>query len=246
VCDPTTLADINTIARSLGVAGWDVTLIGDGAGHDWSKPAGWACILIDRHAVPNSTDAAQDARKLFMGGMNFATCEIAELMPYIQGMLWYDRYYGKTRRTEQQKGCLDVLIITDRQSIAQQGVALQSGRDRVSDICRRQPLWATMIQLEMHGYRFIWVWKKRDKIALNSIADRMADAAKCAAANALAIAHAHVRDDVPEGASEEDLIYHYNSAAFPKISDVNSVLRRRYSKKTGFGRPGFDPGSAPV
>lgn len=231
--DPGTLADIDSIAKGLGVGGWDVALVGDGAGRGWDKPGGWSCILIDRHGgEPVEGGPTPDARKLFSGGMNFTTVDIAELMPYVQAMLWYDRYYGKARRKQRGKDHLSVLIITDRESIAGQGLAVSTGRARIAEICRRQPLWSVIAQFERQGYRFTWAHKGRNEIALNSVADRMADAAKHAAANALAQANAHVREDLPDAPSEEDLIYLFNTAAFGPVDGATPVRRRKYDKTT--------------
>lgn len=236
--DNGTIADIHSIAQDLGAASWDVALIGDGAGRGWDKPCGWSCILIDRHGGATTAGAPSDARKLFSGGMNLGTVDIAELMPYVQAMTWYDRYHGKARRAQVDKDLLDILIITDRKSIAQQAANLQASRNRVDDICRKLPLWAAMLHFERRGYTFRWVWKERGKIALNSLADRMADTAKHAAANALAEGLAHVRADLPDPCSEEQLIYRFNAAAFANANDVKPIIRRRCRTNRRSDEPG--------
>jgi hypothetical protein len=225
--DRGTLADIHDIALGLGAGDWDVALIGDGAGRGWDLPCGWSCVLIDRHG--GEAAAGTDARKLFSGGMNFGTVDIAELMPYVQAMAWYDRHHGKARRAETGKDLLSVLIVTDRKSITQQALALQAGRERAAEICRKLPLWAAMMHFERRGYSFRWAWQERGRIALNSLADRMADVAKHAAANALAAGTAHIRTDLPESPSEEQLIYLFNAAAFPDGNDAKLIRRRRYA-----------------
>jgi hypothetical protein len=241
-----TLEDIDSIARRLGAGRWDVALVGDGAGRGWSKPAGWACILIDRHGGGVAADGTVlDARKLFSGGVNLGTCNIAELMPYVHPMLWYDRYLGRSRRDQLRKEVLDVLVITDNKTIVAQGGAIQEGRDRVSEVCRKQPTWAIMFQFERIGYRFTWAWQERNKVALNAVADRMADAAKHAAANALSQAVAHIRTDLPDSPSEEELIYMFNHAAFDTPIGARPRRRKKYGKPTRSDEAGFDPVDTP-
>jgi ribonuclease HI len=220
--------DIAVIAAQLGVEDWDVALVGDGAGISWDRPAGWACVLIDRHGL--GEPAGDDRRKLFTGGMNYGTIGIAELMAYIHALLWYERYHGRDRRLLLKKPLLDVLIITDRQGLADQAVALSSGSTRASTICKRCPLWAVMLQLARAGYRFTWRWQPRRALMLNSLADRMADAAKHAGANALVQALEHVRGHEFDP-SDEELIYLFNRQASILMQDVSPPRRKRYNKR---------------
>jgi ribonuclease HI len=223
------MIDIAVFAEQAGVPEWDVALVGDGSGRDYGMPGGWGCTLIDRHAA-NGT--APDARAAFSGGMNRTTADIAELMPYIHAMGWHHHHHGRARRLALGKPVLDVIVITDRTSLVTRGNSIQDGRERVSKVCLKQPLWATIVEFEKHGYRFHWRWVRRETLALHNLADVMSYSARHAAANAMAIALAHVdRDRV----SDEEMIYLLNSEysrwamESSGIDILKHMRRRRYA-----------------
>ena len=133
---------------------WDIAIFGDGSGVGWDNPIGWSCALVDR-------------RKSFcktLGGMwSNGTIGIAELIPYIQAIYWYNCNVGyqliKDGRTP-----LVIRIISDSKSTVDQG----------NDPSQRKallPLWCAFESLCDSHYISTFHFMKRDELSLNRLAD---------------------------------------------------------------------------
>jgi hypothetical protein len=158
------LPDVEVLQAVLARAGidtFDLLLAGDGSGTGWGDHCGWACTLID---------GLTRGRKLFYGGMNAASVNMAELMPYYQAICWFEHTYGRARR--KQYPLLQTHIITDSQVIATWGT-------QAADLSRPLPSTGIMYlaglrELARMGYQLHYHWLPRATSQLNQIADLVA------------------------------------------------------------------------
>jgi hypothetical protein len=113
--------------------------------------------------------------------MDCGSVNIAESMPYVQALTWYDQHHGKMLLKE--LGMLNVHILTDSQVVAQWGTrAMQSH----SELPRKQlGLFAAMREYRRLGYQCQFHWAPRMTTELNWAADLMAGLARREVINAL-------------------------------------------------------------
>ena len=64
-------------------------IVADGSGCRWDIGAGWGGVVIDRHTR---------GRKLLSGGWSTGTISIAEIMPFLEGLAWYNDNAAKAAR----------------------------------------------------------------------------------------------------------------------------------------------------
>lgn len=165
------MASLEEVLLQLGIANWDVLLVGDGSGTTLERGSGWASILIDHHT---------GLRKCFWGGMSTGTVNLAELMPYLQGLTWYSRTHGPARlhdlrvRHRRPESCLQVHIVSDSEIVVHQG----QGKVRRK---ANYELWAAMDAVAALGYMIHWHWVGRDRLALNMVTDHLSRLARQAA-----------------------------------------------------------------
>jgi hypothetical protein len=146
---------------------WDVLIVGDGAGCWWDKVCGWGCTLIDRHL----------GRRAFYGGLSSGSIAIAELMPAVHAMLWYDEFHGKASRKRLGRPTLNVHVITDSETTYNHAAVLTERGKRAADLRRERPLWNVLLQLERAGYLFQFHWIPRQSMGLNILGDKVAGVA---------------------------------------------------------------------
>lgn len=156
------LQTLAEIAQNLGIANWDLLLVGDGSGSGWAQGCGWATTLVD-----NQTRE----RWQFVGGMNMGSINLAELMPYLHALTWYHANVGKQRIASIGRP-LVVHIITDSQVIAAQGQQAAELSQSLPKVQEAQ--WAAMRQLAHMGYLLHYHWIERCTTALNWAADLLA------------------------------------------------------------------------
>lgn len=118
------------------IVDWDVLLVGDGSGYSWNIGCGWAGALIDRQTM---------SRKLLWGGWSAGTIMIAELMPYIHALAWYESAIAKARRAHLRRGVLKVHVICDNKTIVDQGNHLVDRRKML-------PWWSCWAAYLRNGY----------------------------------------------------------------------------------------------
>jgi len=145
----------------LRISQWDLALIGDGSGSSWMHGCGWAGVLIDRFTK---------GRRLFYGGMNVGSINLAELMPYMHALSWYHENFGRDRLKRADHGVLHVHIITDSQVICQHGSKINAGQNPSSN----RSAWACMAQFIKEGYILHYHHIPRCTVALNVVADKVA------------------------------------------------------------------------
>jgi hypothetical protein len=150
-----------TLAK-LHIETWDTLMFGDGSGCGWNIGIGWACILIDRHAMQ---------AKPFWGGCNAGTVTLAELFPYLHALSWYTdkKGPGHRRRKElvQQAGrCMEIHIITDSRVTAQNGMNQNSRKSHIG-------WWAALDTYRAQGYNITFHHMTRNSTNLNILADAL-------------------------------------------------------------------------
>jgi hypothetical protein len=130
-------------------------IIGDGSGSGAEDPCGWACALID---------SQKGFRKLFYGAMNVGSITVAEIMPYLQSVIWYSKEHGKNR-VQELKRQLHVHIVTDNKAVADVG----NQRNR-----KMHPeLFAVLNVLEQKGYIFHFHHQPRYALDLTVLMDEV-------------------------------------------------------------------------
>ena len=152
---------LQAILDKAGITQWDLLLVGDGSGNKWHAANGWCCVLLDRLAR---------GRRLHYGAMDAGSINLAEGMPYLQALNWYDNNGGKQRLRDQ--GTLNVHVITDSQVIAGWGTA--AATLGVALPRNNAVIWAGMRELGRLGYRMHYHWCNRATSGLNNVADLIA------------------------------------------------------------------------
>ena len=149
------------VMEKLGSPKWDVLLVGDGSGSGWNGAAGWACTLVD-----NMTQG----RRFFYGAMECGSVNLAESMPYLQALAWYDAHHGKANL--KQLGLIRVHILTDSRTIATWG---NRAAGPEATVPRAQLVfWAGIKELRRQGYQMTFHWAPRMTTGMNWTSDLMA------------------------------------------------------------------------
>ena len=150
------------LIHQLGSPKWDLLIVGDGSGSGWDGAAGWAATLVENRQVP--------LRRFFYGGCDSGSVNLAESMPYLQSLTWYDTYHGKERL--RKTGLLNVHIVTDSQTVAKWGTNAMSAH---AELPRKMlALWSGMRELRRLGYNCQFHWLPRQTTELNWVADLIA------------------------------------------------------------------------
>lgn len=142
---------------------WDYLLIGDGSGSSWGYKIGWACMSIEKRGY---------ARKLWLGGANDGTVNIAEGLAYLQPLMWI---YQLTRETPSEQSFYTVRIITDSQYLA------RASQQAAKPSPTNAPLFACFNQFPRWGIMLHWHWAERNTTDLSEFVDAMSKHARRAA-----------------------------------------------------------------
>lgn len=157
---------LQTLER-LGIAHWDVVIVGDGSGTGWNTGCGWGAILVER---------LTRARRTFFGGMNAGSVNMAEIMPVFHALSWYHEQHGSDR-LKRANGKLTVHVLSDSQVTTTNGnEMLQNGRMPKHHIA----VWAGIRQFVVEGYDIKFRWLPRETIALHWLTDALAGNARIA------------------------------------------------------------------
>jgi len=135
--------------------------VGDGSGTGWDDYCGWGATLIERLTM---------CRKRFYGGMNVGSVNVAELIPYVQALLWFHTKFGEDR-LKRSKGFLTTVVLSDSKYVCDTARKVVRGH-RLPEA--QMGLWAAIQAYSRCGYDFTWCWIPRETLALNWAADRMA------------------------------------------------------------------------
>lgn len=150
----------------IGNPKWDLLLVGDGSGSGWDGCAGWSTVLV--------TNEAAQQRRVFYGACNSGSVNLAETMPYLQAMTWYDTHYGRDRLKQLTQ--LHVHVLSDSQTIVNWGNKAVASPDTVPR--KMLALWAGVQALSQLGYMFRFHWAPRQTTELNWAADLIAGLAR--------------------------------------------------------------------
>lgn len=157
--DPLTVASLTEVLAELGVRDqdWDLVIIGDGSGSDKTRACGWSSVLIDRRR--------RIKRKVFSGAFSLGSVSIAELMPTLQTLLWFEENHGERTRKDLGRA-VRVHVITDSRITASQG------NHSVARRCNNH-LWFLLDTLIASGYVLAWHWLGRDRTGLSILTDHL-------------------------------------------------------------------------
>jgi hypothetical protein len=141
-------------------------LIGDGSGSDWSQGAGAGVVVIDRDSM--------QPKALWLGA-SAGTVTLAEMMPYIWGMVWYTSKDGPGKRRRKAASDagrqLAIHAVTDSTTVATVGGRPDSRKTH-------KELWTVMDAFARTGYPVQWHHVKRDIINLNILVDQLSRRAR--------------------------------------------------------------------
>lgn len=154
--DPKTLEEVLAANK---ISQWDLLLVGDGSGSTWQREAGWSCISIEKTTY---------RRRLWFGAMNAGTVNFAEIMAYLQPLVWYVEQELEIRKKTKKVQVRNVHIITDSSYVRSRGDANQgivTGKNG--------PLWEVFKRFAGQGIIIHWHWNRRDELALNHHADEV-------------------------------------------------------------------------
>lgn len=159
------------VAEVQGPEDWDVLLYGDGSGSVWSRPIGWAAVLICKH---------NGLIHVEYGAASTGTVYVAELMPYVMALSWYKDNVAAELPSVSQK----VVIVTDNIGLAHTGAKLAAGKIHLDAIEQHTALWAGLDYLSRdgleisyhhacretyHGNRLADVWSKQARFAIEKV-----------------------------------------------------------------------------
>lgn len=148
-----TLSDIRKLCK---IEEWDYILIGDGSGTSWSEHCGWASILIEEGTF---------AREHFYGSFSGGTNIVAEMMAYVQPLMWLaarkDRRLGPDGSTQ-------IHVITDCEYVK------NAGNKKLQRQSNTQ-LWHMIDVFRRSGMRVIFHWIPRDTIDANKYSHHLAN-----------------------------------------------------------------------
>lgn len=152
---------LQAVLDHFKITDWDVLMVGDGSGYNWNIGCGWAGVLIDRHTM---------GRKLYGGAWSAGTIMIAEIMPYIQGLAWYDSVHAEERRAQLRRQVLNVHVICDNKTVVDQGNGV-IGRKKML------PWWACWGNYLRTGYtakfHFVPGHDEGNQVGLNVLCDHV-------------------------------------------------------------------------
>lgn len=134
---------------------WEYAIVGDGSGVGWDMGCGWASTLVRR--VP-----AQ--RWPFRGGMDPGTISLAEIMAFLQPLL----FMASTMKPSQFQR---VHIFSDSQYVVNIGKGTRAPKSHAI-------LWRQLAGIRGLGFEIDFHWIPRDCIDLNKFADAIAGEAR--------------------------------------------------------------------
>lgn len=135
---------MTNLFRMHGVSRWDLMLIGDGSGSGATFPCGWAVTIIDR---------TTGTRTMLVGGQNMGSITLAEMLPYLLALQYFDVHMRGVIHAGGDRGRPDLVthIFTDSQHVAMAG----QGKHARS---KYAALWAGMDHFDKNGYKLNWHW----------------------------------------------------------------------------------------
>lgn len=182
--------DLDALLARMGIEKYDLLLVGDGSGSTWERHCGWGCVSIERDTM---------ARRVWHGAMNHGTVNFAELMAYLQPLVWYVQREMKRRKEGKSVVMRQVHILTDSSYASNlQG----SPPDRRAG--HNVVLWQVFRQFTSQGVQIHWHWIPRESVELNRLTDAISKKARI---------HLESKDLVTESLERFSLnsIYEFNA-----------------------------------
>jgi len=142
---------------------WDLLIIGDGSGSNWTRESGWASVSIERATLE---------RRVWLGAMNRGTVNFAEMMAYLQPLNWYASAELTKRKKSGNVRFRKVHIVTDSKYCKEQGSR------KLFTSKKNSVLWKIFDGFQRHGILLHWHWIPRDTVSLNVYADKVSKAAR--------------------------------------------------------------------
>lgn len=130
---------------------WDYLIVGDGSGVGWKMGCGWFSTLIRNRP---------DRRWTFRGGMDPGTVSLAEIMAFMQPVLYLA---SQTKATRFRR----IHIVSDSEYVVRIGNRQQQPKSHLV-------FWNQLSLLHSLGMETRFHWIPRDTIALNKLADHLA------------------------------------------------------------------------
>lgn len=212
----TAVTPIIDMMRRLNVADddWDVCIVGDGSGQMWDIGAGWGGVVIDKRSR---------MRKLVYGGMNCGTVFIAEMMPYLHGLMWYYAWLGE--HVEHRKPLIKVHCVTDNEGVATVGHELRGGRVP-GHVKKQRELWMAMASFAQRGILLDFTHVPRSEIALNVYTDDVSRKSRLVMQNVALPTHSVTGED-GKSKLQTVSIYNVNCDDFASMGKEAPTNRRR-------------------
>lgn len=135
---------------------WDYLLIGDGSATTWEYHAGWASLLVE---------AGTFDREVFYGSFNKGTNIIAEMMAYVQPLLFLA---ARKNRKKQADGTTHVHVITDCDYVKNAG-------NKQARRTKHRQLWHMLDTFPRAGIEVHYHWVPRDTIDANRYSHELAN-----------------------------------------------------------------------
>jgi ribonuclease HI len=132
---PSGIPELEGLSRRLGLADYDLLLIGDGSGTVYDQPAGWACLAYD---------TMKQQVRLHTGALSCSTNNAAELLPYLQALWFFHQDHGQAPPSPAR-----VQVVSDSELTVRCGLGRYARR---ANAC----YWAALAWFEGHGYRLSW------------------------------------------------------------------------------------------
>ena len=150
---------LNQLLTLFDIKDYDILLVGDGSGSTWNRPNGWGCISIEQASLE---------RKVWYGASNAGSSNLAEIMAYLQPLMWFAHEQLKKESMQFKQ----VHIITDSAYLTNKGKSSDSryGVDAA--------VWQSFSHFKSFGLNLHWHWAKRNSVELNSLADYLSKTAR--------------------------------------------------------------------
>lgn len=147
------------LAADLGIADYDLLLVGDGSGTGVGAPCGWHCTAYDRQ-----TGEVEE----HFGGANGGTNNYAELAPYVHALWHYHTTSGGN-----EPGFIPDLSPVRVAVVSDSEVTVRCGNGQYA---RRAngALWAAVEWFERNNYRLRWTHVRRNTNPFSKASDGVA------------------------------------------------------------------------
>lgn len=157
--DKAPVRPLEAVLQELGIRDWDLLLVGDGSGSMPEEPFGWACCLIEK---------SSGGRQIFYGGLSSGTINLAELLPYVHALDWYERHIVDGRPSP--RGYRSVHVVSDSNTVVTWINQVNQGKLPK----KLRPIMCMLAGFRDLGYSLNAHWIQRQTLLLNNAMDLLA------------------------------------------------------------------------